>query len=352
MKASELARLFASASREPGARTDAYFDKAATSLLANLLLAAAVDQRPITQVYLWLTDPTNDEAVDLLQRHDYPLSAAALKGVIDAPDRQRGGVYGTAQEVVSFLTNRTATTWVTAQGPTGSDRRPQFDPADFVRSADTLYSLSREGEGSTGPLVTALTVAVTEAAENLARVSPAGRLPVPLVAVLDEAANVCRWHNLPDLYSHYGSRGIVIMTILQSWSQGVDVWGRDGMRKLWSAANVKVYGGGVSETEFLGELSQLIGETDTDTVSTSRSRGARTTSRSLRRERILDVSYLGAMPRFRAVLFASGAPPVLVRTLPWMDSPAAPAIRASIAAHDPSRRWSAPETGVRGVGQA
>jgi hypothetical protein len=35
------------------------------------------------------------------------------------------------------------------------------------------------------------------------------------------------------------------MPILQSWSQGVEVWGRDGMLKLWSAANVLTYGGGV-----------------------------------------------------------------------------------------------------------
>ena len=353
VKAGQLARLFATAAREPGAKTDAYFDKAGTSLLANLLLAAALADRPITQVYLWLTDPTEDEPVHILTEHDYPLSAAALKGTIDAPEKQRAGVYGTAQETVSFLTNRSATTWVTPQGPPGTDRRPQFVPADFVRSADTLHSLSKEGEGSTGPLVTALTVAVTEAAENLARVSPQGRLPVPLVAVLDEAANVCRWHNLPDLYSHYGSRGIMILTILQSWSQGVEVWGRDGMRKLWSAANVKVYGGGVSETEFLTELSTLIGEADVDTVSTSRSRGHTTTSRSLRRDRVLDVSDLGAMPRFRAVVFASGVPPVLVRTLPWMDSPAAPAIQASIEAHDPSRRHAPPVVAAaRGLGPA
>lgn len=352
VKAGQLARLFATAAREPGAKTDAYFDKAGTSLLANLLLAAALADRPITQVYLWLTDPTEDEAVHILTDNDYPLSAAALKGTIDAPEKQRAGVYGTAQETVSFLTNRAATTWVTPQGPAGTDR-PQFVPADFVRSTDTLHSLSKEGEGSTGPLVTAMTVAVTEAAENLARVSPQGRLPVPLVAVLDEAANVCRWHNLPDLYSHYGSRGITILTILQSWSQGVEVWGRDGMRKLWSAANVKVYGGGVSETEFLTELSTLIGEADVDTISTSRSRGHTTTSRSLRRDRVLDVSDLGSMPRFRAVVFASGVPPVLVRTLPWMDSPAAPAIKASIEAHDPSRRH-VPDvvTAARGVGPA
>ena len=131
-----------------------------------------------------------------------------------------------------------------------------------MRGTGTLYSLSKEGKGSAGALVAGLTVAVTDAAEELAKRSPGGRLPVPLVVVLDEAANVCRWPELPNLYSHYGSRGICLMTILQSWSQGVDVWGRDGMRKLWSAATIKLYGGGVSEVEFLEDLSQLIGDFD------------------------------------------------------------------------------------------
>ena len=128
-----------------------------------------------------------------------------------------------------------------------------------MQSRDTLYSLSKEGKGTAGPLVTALTAATVEAAEELATTQPGGRLAVPLLGVLDEAANVCCWHGLPDLYSHYGSRGIVLMTILQSWSQGVEVWGRDGMRKLWSAFNIAVYGGGVKEPEFLGEFSRMVG---------------------------------------------------------------------------------------------
>nr|WP_258374267.1 TraG/TraD/VirD4 family protein [Curtobacterium sp. MCBD17_032] len=47
-------------------------------------------------------------------------------------------------------------------------------------------------------------------------------MATPLLCILDEAANVCRWKDLPDLYSHYGSRGIPIMSIFQSWSQGVE----------------------------------------------------------------------------------------------------------------------------------
>lgn len=346
VKAEIMADVFASAGRDPTARTDAYFEPAAQRLLANLLLAAALADRPLTQVYLWLSDPTDDEPVGVLAEHDFPLLAASLRAVVNAPEKQRGGVYGTAQQIASFMTNREAMRWVTPHeavpataGTKGNAwvvaRRREFDPHEFVQTTATLYSLSKEGRGSAGPLVTALTVAICEAAEELAKRSPGGRLAIPLVAVLDEAANVCRWRELPNLYSHYGSRGICMMTILQSWSQGVEVWGRDGMRKLWSAANVKVYGGGVSEVEFLNELSQLIGDFDLTTTSVSHGRGGRSTNRAVRRERVLDVADLTALPRGRAVVFASGAPAALVRTLPWMAGPHADVVRKSIRTHDP-----------------
>jgi len=170
-----------------------------------------------------------------------------------------------------------------------------------------------------------------------------------MVGVMDEAANVCRWRELPNLYSHYGSRGIVLMTILQSWSQGVEVWGRDGMRKLWSASNIKVYG--VAQAEFLNELAQLVGEYRYSNMTRSRSKqGTSYNHDDDRKERTLDVSDLAAFPRGRAIMFASGAPAALLETVPWMGGPLADGVRASIAAHDPANkpateagnRWIAP----------
>ncbi len=334
VRAAKLAEHFATGSRDPGAKTDAYFDPAGQDLLAGLLLAAALDSRPITAVYTWLTRPTDETAVDILREHGFTLTADQVAGVVSAPDKQRGGVFGTAQQMASCLTNRQVATWITPAGPT--DPRPQFSPEDFVRAdGGTLYSLSKEGRGTAGPLVTALTVAVVEAAEELAARSAGGRLGTPLVGVLDEAANVCRWRELPNLYSHYGSRGIVLMTILQSWSQGTEVWGEAGMKKLWSAANIKVYGGGVSEAAFLEDLSRMIGDYDRLSSSTSSGRGHRTVSQQLHRERILDVADLAALPKGRAVVLASGSRPTLIRTTPWMAGPHAAAVRASIAAHDP-----------------
>ena len=90
------------------------------------------------------------------------------------------------------------------------------------------------------------------------------------------------------------------------------------------------------EPEFLNELSQMIGDYDKHTRSTSIGRGNRSTSHQVQRERTLDVADLGALPRGRAVVFASGAPATLVETVPWMRGPQANAVRASIAVHDPA----------------
>src|SRR5690606_8767373 len=154
------------------------------------------------------------------------------------------------------------------------------------------------------------------------------------------AANVCRWKDLPDLYSHYGSRGIVLMTILQSWAQGVEVWGEHGIAKLWSSANIRVYGGGVADAKFLGDLGQLNGEYEPATYSASvqsgRGQHSRSTSASTRQEKILDVADLFALPRGRALVLPSGAPPVLVQTLPWQSGPHAAAVKASLDRYAPS----------------
>ena len=330
-KAMTLGSLFIGASREPGARTDAFFDGQVRNLISSLLLAAAVGNKPITDVYVWLSRPNDDEPLKILERADYPMQAVTLSGITTSPEKQRGGVYGTAQLIMSFLANSKVSAWVTPPDRAGVR---QFHPAQFVRSTDTLHSLSKESDGAdAGPLITALTATICEAAEDYAKTSPNGRLPVPMVVVLDEAANVCRWNQLPNLYSHYGSRGINILTFLQSWSQGVDAWGT-GMTKMWEAANVAVYGGCATEIQFLEMLSQVIGDYQHIETSTSHQPGGgRSTSRQRRIDRILDVADLSSLPRGRFVVLASGSVPTLGRTQPWYEGKHKDAIEASIAAH-------------------
>ena len=96
-----------------------------------------------------------------------------------------------------------------------------------TRGPATIHLLSKEGAGTAAPVVAALVDRILEVAELTAQAA-GGRLDPPVVAVLDEAANICPIPTLPQLYSHYGSRGIQVMTMLQSYQQGVGVWGEPG----------------------------------------------------------------------------------------------------------------------------
>lgn len=316
VQAQALTTVFIDAVRNPNASTNAFFDDAARDLVAGMLLAAAVGGLPITVLHTWLNDQTNDEPVMLLKRGGQSMMGQTVEGTMNLVAETRSGVYGGAAQIMSFLLNEDAMAWVT---PTPGV--PEFKPQEFVRGRATLYCLSQEGRGSASPVVTALTVAVTEAAVDYAKTQPGGRLEVPMLIELDEAANVCRWRELPDMYSHFGSRGICVDTVLQSWSQGATVWGEAGIKKLWSAANVKVYGGGVSERDFLSTLSDLIGVhwVDSTQVSSSAQGRSVSTSRASQQRPIATVADLQALPAGRAWVFASGTTAVLTHLVPWWE---------------------------------
>jgi type IV secretory pathway TraG/TraD family ATPase VirD4 len=316
VRAHKLAKVWMDSSGPANAKRDAYFDSAGPNLLAGLLLAAALDNRPITQVFLWLTKPKNREAIGILDKAGYELPAAALEGVYNDPDEQRSGVFGTAAEMLSFLNNKRVLSWVTDS----EGLRPEFSPERFVRSGfDTMIALSKEGIGSTGPLTAALTAAVLDAAEDMADEYEHGRLPVPLVVMLDEAANVCRIQELPNLYSHYGSRGIFLVTILQSWAQGVRVWGEDGMEAMYTAATIRIIGAGQADTKFLEKLSKLAGSHHKTRYSSTSGSGKATRNVSTSPESVLDVDDLAALTTGEVLVQSSGARPFLGKTIPWFE---------------------------------
>jgi type IV secretory pathway TraG/TraD family ATPase VirD4 len=339
MRAARLAGHFADSDSGSDSRNDAFFDPEAEDLLAGLFLAAAIAKKPITQIWEWVTDQQNIEPINILRDAKHDFSASGLAAQYNADPRTRSGIFGTAKKMVRCLKLRNVHKWVT---PHSEERhepaRAQFDELEFIEKNGTLYSLSLEGRGSAAPLVSALTEAVIDVAMRKASRSAYGRLPIPLLAVLDEAANVVRWKDLPKQYSHFGSRGIVVMTVLQSWAQGARCWGDDGMNALWSAANIKVLGSGVDDTNFLRERSEAIGEHSAISASVSESKGGKSYSRSLGSSKTFTVQALATLPRGRAIVFSSGAPPVLVRTVPWWEGEYASAVKKSIEQHDPQRK--------------
>ena len=203
--------------------TGDFWDRDAEDLLTGLLLAAALAEAGLAKVGQWLTSISAVEPRNILTRGGFTQLADVMTGRSHGAHETREGVYATARAAAACLSDPDIMAWVTPRP--GLDL---FDPAAFVRSRQSLHLLSKDGAGSAAPLVAAFTDRLLLDAVRAAEHSPAGRLDPPLVAVLDEAANICRITELPRLYSHLGSRGVVPVTILQSRSQGRRVWGEAG----------------------------------------------------------------------------------------------------------------------------
>jgi type IV secretory pathway TraG/TraD family ATPase VirD4 len=311
-------------------RADPYFTRGAERLLCQLAVAAASTGRhSLRDVRRWLATRA-DEPVALLLDTGRTDIAAGLQGTLEAPPEQRGGLYETALTALGCLESEAVARYVTPPS-TWTDRPmgpvEEFNPWRFVvgytedeagspKPCDTLYLLTREGAGSGAPVVAALV-------DNLLRTTAAaatargGRVDPPVRAVLDEAANICPIKNLPDLYSYFGSMSIQVMSFLQSYQQGVAVWGRAGMDKLWSAATVKVIGAGVQDADFCERVSRLLGDHDVPTWSDQRGRGGSSSTLSTRRDRIMSTADVAALPKTSALLIAAGRKPALLRLLPW-----------------------------------
>ena len=327
--AKRLAGHFVSASVDEDKGSD-FWSTAASNTLAALFLAAASHRRPVTEVLAWLASPADRTPVDLLTDAGHLAVAAQLQGTVSGATETRDGIYETARQYASCLLDPEVAAWVTPD-----PALPCFSPFAFATSRDTLYLLSKEGGASAKAVIAAAADSVMRAAVTAAERS-SGRLDPPALCVLDEAANVCRIADLPDLYSHLGSRGVIPVTILQSYRQGQKVWGEAGMDALWSAATIKIIGSGIDDADFADRLSRLIGDHDVQTTSVSSSASGRSTSVSMRTQRILPPDAIRALAKGKALLFATGIRPALLDLLPWYRQPSAkvigPASTAATAA--------------------
>ncbi|MFI6347459.1 type IV secretory system conjugative DNA transfer family protein [Streptomyces sp. NPDC050560] len=323
--ARRLAGHFVASVNDDTAKKD-FWISAAQNTLTALFLAAGRGHASVRDLLGWLADPADRTPVDLLRDAGLPAMADQLQGTVRGAVETRDGIYETARQTVSCLLDPEILAWVTPD-----PRRPQFRPDRHVLGTDTLYLLSKDGGGSAAGVIAGIADA-TMRAGVVAAERMGGRLDPPLTAVLDEAANVCRISDLPDLYSHFGSRGINVVTLLQSYRQGARVWGDVGMDALWSAATIKLLGAGLDDADFVQKISTLVGQQDVRTPSISRGKEGTSRSYSYRLDPVLPPDRIRALPKGTALLLATGVKPALIRLRPWYKEPGAAAISAAAKA--------------------
>jgi type IV secretory pathway TraG/TraD family ATPase VirD4 len=323
-RAERLASHFVGQISSEGA--DPFWYQAAQDLLVGYFRAAWHDGATVRDLMSWLADPNEKAPMRVLYQHE-PVLAEQVESSVNIAEETQSGIYQNARTAMSALRDEKVLAWVTPD----SDR-PQFRPEDFALSKDTLYLLSKKG-GPSSAVVAALADSVFTAASEAGE-RHGGRLPEPLRAVLDEAANICKIADLPDLYSHLGSRGITPYTILQSYRQGVKAWGEVGMDALWSAATKKVIGVGLDDPRFVSDIATLVGNHDVYRGGYSKSRDGGSYSVNEHREQILEPAEIRAMAKGTALLLSPGMRVAQIALRPWYEEKSMAHIGPEMAAEE------------------
>ncbi|MFF8293660.1 type IV secretory system conjugative DNA transfer family protein [Streptomyces sp. NPDC016309] len=307
-------------------QADPFWSQAAGDLLVGLFRAAWWEGGSVRDVMKWLADPKEKAPMRVLYQHE-PVLAEQVDSSVNIAEETQSGIFQNARTAVSALRDEKTLAWVTPD-----KHRPRFDPEHFATSRDTLYLLSKKG-GPMSAVVAACADAVfTAGAEAGER--HGGRLPEPMRAVLDEAANICKIADLPDLYSHLGSRGITPYVILQSYRQGVKAWGEVGMDAMWGAATKKLIGVGLDDAKFAQDVSTLVGAHYVGRGSYSKSKEGYSRSVSEQREQILDPADIRAMRKGTALLMSTGMPIAQIALRPWYAEKAMAHIGPQMAAEE------------------
>jgi len=316
------ARAMAAASTVgQGTTNEHHWRERSSALLAPLLYAAHLTDRPISEVLRWVLRADLDPAGLALEDHDASVANDVLVGIAKTDTRERSSIFSATAGVLAAY-NADATRHTAAN--------PNFDPDRFVQSTDTIYiTAPAHRQALCAPLVVGLLEQIRHATYTRAAAGMHAGSP-PVFFCLDEVANIAPIHDLPALVSEAGGQGLHVLVCLQDLSQARTRWGQ-GAEGFLSLFQTKLILDGVSDPHTLEAISLALGEYDRQIVSHSLSRSEvrhrfyeKTTPPSdsesvtyqTQRQRTLPPGEIAHLPHGRGLLLR-GTGWSLLRLAPW-----------------------------------
>jgi type IV secretion system protein VirD4 len=333
-KALLMARAMA-ATTSPGKGTsnEQHWRERSTALLAPLLHAANLSERPVAELLRWVLRQDLGPAGLALEDHGTTVANDVLVGIAKTDERERSSIFSATAGVLAAYnadaTRRAAT-------------NPNFDPQRFVTGTDTIYiTAPAHKQALCAPLVVGLLEQIRHATYEHATTQPADSPPVFLC--LDEVANIAPIHDLPALVSEAGGQHLHITACLQDLSQARNRWGQDAADGFLSLFQTKLILTGIADSRTLEAISLTLGEYDRQLVSHTHGRsqtekllpnpGTRSESVTYhtQRHRTLPPGEIAQLPKGHGLLLR-GTHWGLLRLTPWYDTQPWPAI-AHAATH-------------------
>jgi type IV secretion system protein VirD4 len=236
-----------------GVAHDDHWTERAHALLASALHAAALDGADMSAVLRWVDRHDAASPLGVLDREGADRAGDLLAGIAATDAREQSGIWSTASGALSAYRSEAAL---------ATTRHPNFDADAFCAQNATLYVCATGRRQATlAPLVVGLlgdvrAAAYARAAEEIRRGGPRS---APVLAALDEVANIAPIPDLPAMVSEGGGQGVITLACLQDLSQARSRWGAaaDGFLSLFGTTVVLP---GIGDVATLQALSALAGE--------------------------------------------------------------------------------------------
>ncbi len=315
------ARAMTTASRAgAGTTNENHWSERAAALLGPLLYAAHLSDRPIEDVLRWTLRQDLAPALKTLADADTQIAADVLIGIERTDARERSSIFSATAGVLSAYNS---------DGARQTAATPNFDPARFARSTDTLYITSPEHHQSiVAPLIVGLLEQIRHAVYEQARNDHAPR--PGMLWLLDEVANIAPVHDLPALVSQAGGQGLQVVIGLQDLSQARTRWGTDASDGFLSLFQSKLILSGIADTRTLEAISTALGEYDRDMTSQALGHSepqewlthpthSDTVSYQTQRQRVLTPGEIARLPDGHGLLL-QGADWELLRLTRWYQN--------------------------------
>ena len=316
-----MARAMAACTR-PGSGTtnEDHWTERAAALLAPLIHAANLTDRPIAEVLRWTLRQDLSAAKGVLLDCDSDIAADVLAGIEQTDARERSSIFSATAGVLAAY-NSDAVRETAAQ--------PNFDPARFAASTDTIYvTAPQHRQALCAPLIVGLLEQVRHAVYE--RWAIQGMDGPAMLWALDEVANIAPIHDLPSLVSEAGGQMLQVMVGLQDLSQARSRWGADAAEGFMSLFQTKAVLSGIGDSRTLESISVALGEYDRKVVSSSLGKGEsdkwldpdhynESVSYQTQTQRVLTPGEIAKLPPGQALLL-QGAEWRLIGLTSWYES--------------------------------
>jgi type IV secretion system protein VirD4 len=298
----------------------AHWAESGKLLIAPLLYCAATTgQHNIVDVRTWIHafDLNTPMAImqDLLSREAHPENSdperaiGMLMSIDQRPEKERGTVFSTVMRIFSVFNEKPVAL---------SAMTSRFNPEEFLKRKGTLYLCTpRQAPERVASLFVGILMTAVTKAYGMANFMPRGRLEPELGLFLDELANVVPIDELPSMASQGAGRGVILMSIVQDFSQLRARYGNDKSNSILNNHGCKIVLPGISDPETTEIIAKMVGRAEYTDVQIGNNDGKSSRTYSLRQDQMATPDALRQLQDGTGIVLYRGKPPTIVKLRPW-----------------------------------